>query len=61
MIVSVLHVFLTVPLVGLQFVIVVFSDYTHLLFVKRRIKVVHIWDTDRLWFLDGIKGFELLV
>ena len=32
--VNVLRLFLTVPAVGLQFVIVVFPDHTHLLFSK---------------------------
>ena len=32
--VNVLWLFLTVPWVGLQFVIVVFSDHTHLLFAS---------------------------
>ena len=31
--VNVLYFFLIVPRVGLQFVIVIFSDHTHLLFV----------------------------
>ena len=36
--VNVLKLFLTVPLVGLQFVIVVFPDHTHLLFYHMFLK-----------------------
>ena len=41
-IVNVQWLFLTVPLVGLQFVIVVFPDHTHLLFVSDRTTNMHL-------------------
>ena len=37
--VDVLLVFLVVPWVGLQCVILVFSDHTHLLFAKKQIRI----------------------
>ena len=42
MAVGVLWLFLTVPCVGLQSVIVVFSDHTHLLFYKQTSRLSHI-------------------
>ena len=55
-------VFLTMPLVGLQSVIAVFPDYTHLLFCREEPRsslvsgVIENLESDLIWFSRSFKN-----
>ena len=69
--VIVVWLFLAVPWVCLQFVIVVFPNHTHLLFSRSKYftalymacnaNIFRFWITDCFWCVDDNNGFGLLV